>query len=66
MAFADQHMGCLVWTSYDKFHRVIRDIKLSFTYVARGVFLTCQLFTSFIWSLHYKPFRSGPFDSKLR
>ena len=66
VACAYQRMGCLVWTSYDKFHRVIRDIKLSLTYVARGVFLTCQLFTSFIWSLNYKPFNSGSFDSKLR
>ena len=57
-------MQALVWTNYDKFHRLVRDMKLSFKYAAKGLFLKTQLFTSFIWSLNYKPFNSGAFFTK--
>ena len=64
MAFAEYQMQAMVWTNFDKFHRLVRDMKLSFKYAARGLFLKTQIFTSFIWSLNYKPFNSGAFFTK--
>ena len=60
-------MGALVFPAYDKFHRVVRDLKLALKRAAGGVFLKCQLFTSVIFGLNYKPFNSGQFyDQKRR
>ena len=67
MSFAEYAMGALVFPAYDKFHRVVRDLKLALKRAAGGVFLKCQLFTSVIFGLNYKPFNSGQFyDQKRR
>ena len=64
MAFAQNALKKLVWASYDKFHRVIRDIKLALQHAASGCYLRAQLFTSHLFSLNYKPFGTGGFYRK--
>ena len=62
MAFAIHHKALMVWARFDKFHRIIRDVKLSLKHCCGGVFLKTQLFTSYLYGLNYKPFSSGGFS----
>ena len=45
-AYAEEVMQSMVHTKYDKFHRVIRDIKLSFQHSCNGIFLTTVAFVA--------------------
>ena len=60
-AFLD-HIGAMVHTKWDKFHRCIRDIKLGMSY--DNVFLKTQLYTSYLWGINYKPFGTGLFGTQ--
>jgi hypothetical protein len=51
-------LGLLLHCSFDKVHRCIRDLKLSTQHASRS-FKQSSLKTSFVWSLNYKPFKSG-------
>ena len=51
-------LGVLVHCSFDKVHRCVRDLKLASKH-ASGNFNETTLMTSFVWSLNYKPFKSG-------
>ena len=53
-----QSLDVLVHCSFDKVHRCIRDLKLASQH-ASGNFGQTTLMTSFVWSLNYKPFKSG-------
>ena len=62
-AFLD-HKGFMVHTKWDKFHRCIRDIKLTLQHCCGGVFLKTQLYTSYLWGVNYKPFGTGLFGTQ--
>lgn len=62
MAFAINKLKLMLLAKFDKFHRVIRDIKLSLKHCCSGVFLKTQLFSSYIYGLNYKPFGAGGFS----
>ena len=64
MAYAMHASPHLVYVSYDKIHRMVRDIRLSLQHCARGSFLKCQLFSAYIYGLNYKPFNSGAFSEQ--
>ena len=63
MAFTVNSKGAQ-WFSvkFDKYHRIIKDIKLSLKYCCGGVFLNTQLFSSYLYGLNYKPFYNGGFS----
>ena len=42
-------MGALIHCKFDKFHRVIRDIKLAMARCCSSLFVKAQLYTTFIW-----------------
>ena len=65
-AYAEEVMQSMVHTKYDKFHRVIRDIKLSFQHSCNGIFLKSQLYSSYIWGVNFKPFGTGRFGDQKR
>jgi hypothetical protein len=62
MSFAIHQQALMVVARFDKFHRIIRDIKLSLKHCCGGVFLKTQLFSSYLYGLNYKPFNSGGFS----
>ena len=64
MSYAMHASPHLVYVSYDKIHRMVRDIRLSLQHCARGSFLKCQLFSAYIYGLNYKPFNSGAFSEQ--
>jgi hypothetical protein len=67
VAFADSLGFCMLYTKFDKVHRVIRDIRLAITHSCQGLFLKTQLFSSHIWGANSKPFGTGLFgDLKKR
>ena len=61
VAFASMSLGRLIFARWDKYHRVVRDIKLAIGGPLAGVFLKTQLYTSYLWGLNYKPFGTGAF-----
>ena len=63
MAYAINELQCCMHAKFDKFHRIIRDIKLSISHCCSGVFQKAMLYSSYLWSLNYKPFGSGGFSS---
>ena len=62
MAFGIHHKELMAVVRFDKFHRIIRDVKLSLKHCCGGVFLKTQLFSSYVYGLNYKPFNSGGFS----
>ena len=62
MAFAINKLQLMLSTKFDKFHRIIRDIKLSIKHCSGGVFLKTQLFSAYLFGLNYKPFGAGGFS----
>ena len=58
-AFMEGERKMMVWCRWDKYHRCVRDIKLSLGHVAGGLFLKAQLFTAYLWSMNFKPFQTG-------
>ena len=65
-AFVEHEVGALVHTKWDKFHRVVRDCKLSFQHAGGGVFLKAQLYSSYLWSVNKRPFGTGAFGEQKR
>ncbi|CAE8673040.1 unnamed protein product, partial [Polarella glacialis] len=63
MAFAINELGMMMSCRFDKFHRLVRDMKLSLSHCCEGVFLKTQFFSSYIYGLNYKPFGTGGFSS---
>ena len=54
-AFGILFLGLICYVRWDKFHRLIRDLKLTLEHSCGGLFLKTQLYTSYIWSVNYKP-----------
>ena len=64
-AFADSDsMRAMVHCKWDKFHRIVRDIRLSVTHCCKGIFLKTQVFTTYLWSVNQKPFGTGCFQTQ--
>ena len=42
-------MEALVHSKWDKFHRVVRDCKLSYQHASNGVFTKAQLYNNYLW-----------------
>ena len=55
----------MVHAVFDPYHRLIRDLKLDVLGVGpkelRKKLLQAQLCSSYLWTLNYRPFRSGGF-----
>ena len=49
------NIRALIHCRYDKFHRVVRDQKLSFTHAADGIFHKAQLYSSYLWAANKRP-----------
>ena len=56
----------MILARFDAIHRLIRDLKFSLGHAAGGVFLKAQFYSSHIWSINQRPFRSGIFQSQKR
>ena len=54
-AFGILGLGLNAHVRWDKYHRLVRDLKLSLEHCCGGLFLKTQLYTSYIWSVNYKP-----------
>ena len=54
MAYAIHENDSMSHDKFDKFHRMIRDLKLSYAHCCRGCFQKAQLYSSYLWSLNYK------------
>lgn len=59
MAFAINQLGLTMSCRFDKFHRIIRDIKLSLKHCCDGIFCKAQLYSAYLYGLNYKPFGKG-------
>jgi hypothetical protein len=56
-----------LWHShYDKFHKVVRDLKNAGNRSMNGVYVRNLMRTSFVWSLNYRPFSSGQWEHEKR
>ncbi len=60
------HMGAMVHAKFDKYHRCVRDIKLSLGHCCGGLFLKAQLHSSFLWGINFKPFGTGLFGTQKK
>ena len=56
----------MVHVKCDKIHRAIRDFKNSMSRCLKGLFLSAQLHSSYIFALNYKPFGSGGFHQQKK
>ena len=56
-------LDMLAWVSFDKIHRLVRDLKCSVLHAAGGVFLKAQLYSNHIWSVNFRPWGTGLFAS---
>jgi hypothetical protein len=54
-------LGLTMSCRFDKFHRMIRDIRLSLKHCCDGIFCKAQLCSAYIYGLNYKPFGKGGF-----
>lgn len=58
----DDRQVLMMHCHWDKFHRLINDMKLAADHaVSNGELLQTQLATSYVFSVNYKPFASGSF-----
>lgn len=60
-AFAEHHLNAMILPKYCKFHRVVRDVKLSVLHASNGLFLKAQLFSNNLWAVNKRPFNTGKF-----
>ncbi len=60
------HVGSMVHCKFDKFHRIIRDVKLALEHACEGIFLKAQVFSTYIWSVNAKPFGTGAFGTQKK
>ncbi len=65
-AYMEGNLGMMVLSKWDKYHRCVRDIRLSLERVARGLFLKAQLYTSYLWGVNYKPYGTGLFGTQKK
>jgi len=63
VAYAINELDMMLSCRFDKFHRLVRDMKLALAHCVDGVFLKTQLFSAYIYGLNYKPFGTGGFSS---
>ncbi len=61
MAFAINDLGLTMSCRFDKFHRMIRDIKLSLKHCCDGIFCKAQLCRALHIFMASKPFGKGGF-----
>ena len=54
-AFGILGLGLNAHVRWDKYHRLVRDLKLCLEHCCGGLFLKTQLYSSYIWSVNYKP-----------
>ena len=67
IAFAEDYMNNCVHVKLDKLHRCVRDVKMSLQHASGGIFMKCQIYTTYIFGLNLRPFGSGSFgDQKKR
>ena len=66
VAFMEHEMEALVHSKWDKFHRVVRDCKLSYQHASNGVFTKAQLYSNYLWSVNRRPFNTGGFGDQKR
>ena len=58
----DDRQVLMMHCHWDKFHRLINDMKLAADHaVSNGELLQTQLATGYVFSVNYKPFASGSF-----
>ena len=63
VAFANT-MRAMLRVRWDKYHRVVRDVKLALTHSHGGIFLKALLYSSYLWSVNRKPFGTGCFGTQ--
>jgi hypothetical protein len=51
VAFSN-HEAAMIHVHWDKFHRIVRDVKLVFAHACGGVFQKAHLYTSYLWSVN--------------
>ena len=61
-----QEEAFLILYRWDKVHRLIRDIKGALSHSLSGLCLKAQLYSSYIWNLHRKPFGNGHMGDQLK
>ena len=64
-AYAVFKMNHLIHTRWDHFHRCINDVKLSLK-SAGAAFLSCQMHSTYLWGLQFRPFGTGAFFQDLK
>ena len=63
--FAKQVVCLNMFVGYDKFHRMVRDIKLAADHACNSDLYRALLHLTFVWSLNQRPFGSGAwFEAK--
>ena len=50
-----EFLKAFIHVKWDKFHRVIRDVNLTFQHAASGVFLKAQEYSCYIWATNFRP-----------
>lgn len=65
-AFTEHALSAMVYTKYCKFHRVVRDVRLSVLHSSNGLFLKAQLFSNNLWAVNKRPFNTGKFGEDKR
>ncbi len=63
IAYAN-HLCAMIHCKFDKLHRVIRDVKLALQHACGGLFLKTQLYSTYVWSVNYKPYGTGAFGTQ--
>ena len=56
----------LIHMRWDELHRLIRDVKGALSHACGGIFLKAQVFSSFLWGIHARPFGTGLFHTLLQ
>ena len=58
-AFMQFHLHCMVYSKYDKIHRLIRDVKNAENGCCRKIFTKTKLWSAYLYALRKRPFGSG-------
>lgn len=64
-AFAVDSMGRLIHSRWDLFHRCVNDVKLGLK-SAGPLYVSCQMHSTYLWALQFRPFSSGAFSYDLK
>jgi hypothetical protein len=65
VAFSN-HEAAMIHVHWDRFHRIVRDVKLAFAHACGGVFQKAHLYTSYLWSVNRKPYGTGAFGTQKK